>query len=163
MKDRFVHKNRKIIWFSFFKKICYNKKERGCDKMKSKIPSKYNMVKKYPYLHEYMMHIDQEYKEKQLSGKFISICDMLGINEDEMTPKKIHEAFRKMALKVHPDLSARLEESEETLENVQKELVDIHERFWKKRKENKFLEDYQELCNKLGKKRKKEKNYKKEN
>lgn len=117
--------------------------------MKSKIPSKYNMVKKYPYLHEYMMHIEQEYKEKQLSGKFISICDMLRINEDEMTPKKIHEAFRKMALKVHPDLSARLEESEETLENVQKELVDIHERFWKKRKENKFLEDYQEFVQQI--------------
>ena len=117
--------------------------------MRTRIPLKYNMVKKYPYLHEYMMHIDQEYKEKQLSGKFISICDMLGINEDEMTPKKIHEAFRKMALKVHPDLSARLEESEETLENVQKELVDIHERFWKKRKENKFLEDYQEFVQQI--------------
>lgn len=54
-----------------------------------------------------------------------------------------------MALKVHPDLSARLEESEETLENVQKELVDIHERFWKKRKENKFLEDYQEFVQQI--------------
>lgn len=117
--------------------------------MKSKIPSKYNMVKEYPYLHEYLMSTNEEYREKSSSGKYISICDMLGINETEMTPEKIHEAFRKMALKVHPDLSAILEQSEETLENIQKELVDIHERFWKKRNENKFLDDYQEFVQKV--------------
>ena len=89
--------------------------------MKSKIPSKYNMVKKYPYLHEYLMSTNEEYREKSSSGKYISICDMLGINENEMTPEKIHEAFRKMALKVHPDLSAILEQSEETLENIQRD------------------------------------------
>ncbi len=117
--------------------------------MRTRIPLKYNMVKKYPSLHEFMMSTSEEYKEKFTSGKYISICDMLGIKEEEISPEKIHEAFRKMSLKVHPDLAVSLEQSTENLEDVQKDIVSINERFWRKRNERKFLDDYKNFIEQI--------------